>query len=290
MMETEQKAGPDWEKIEHVIECPLCEYNLRGLSQPRCPECGYAFTWDEIFDKSRRLHPYLFEHHPERNVWSFVWTVIGGLWPNGFWTTLHPAQPSRRKRLLLYLMIVVLVAALPMVIDVIWRIPPTPTAFSVTDRNRLAWRLDLHFPMNILHRPFLATARQLLVAGFVASLSLLLLNYALLMIFQQTMRKAQLRTHHVQRCIVYSADVLLWPALLLSAMVVVNVMPGNVDWWSEDIAWAELLTFPLIWLGIAVRLIAAYRFYLRFDHPTGTILSVQLIIFLLLALILYNLL
>ena len=48
-----------------TLHCPLCEYNLRGLSEPRCPECGYRFEWAELRDPSRRLHPYLFEHHPE---------------------------------------------------------------------------------------------------------------------------------------------------------------------------------------------------------------------------------
>jgi hypothetical protein len=24
------------------VECPLCQYNLRGLTVPRCPECGHA--------------------------------------------------------------------------------------------------------------------------------------------------------------------------------------------------------------------------------------------------------
>jgi len=27
--------------------CPYCEYIVAGLPQPRCPECGAAFTWDE---------------------------------------------------------------------------------------------------------------------------------------------------------------------------------------------------------------------------------------------------
>ena len=33
----------DWSTITENIECPLCLYNLRGLTEPRCPECGYQF-------------------------------------------------------------------------------------------------------------------------------------------------------------------------------------------------------------------------------------------------------
>ena len=91
--------APDWEKIDHSVECPLCRYNLRGLNEARCPECGFAFDWREILDITRRKHPYLFEHHPEQNVWSFCWTLAGGLNPWLFWRTLHPAQLADEWRL-----------------------------------------------------------------------------------------------------------------------------------------------------------------------------------------------
>ncbi len=32
-----------------VISCPTCGYNLTGLHQPICPECGDTFTLDELF-------------------------------------------------------------------------------------------------------------------------------------------------------------------------------------------------------------------------------------------------
>jgi DNA-directed RNA polymerase subunit RPC12/RpoP len=32
-----------------AITCPTCGYNLTGLSEARCPECGSKFTLDELF-------------------------------------------------------------------------------------------------------------------------------------------------------------------------------------------------------------------------------------------------
>lgn len=29
---------------QHDVACPDCDYNLRGLDKPRCPECGAALT------------------------------------------------------------------------------------------------------------------------------------------------------------------------------------------------------------------------------------------------------
>ncbi len=91
--------------IDQDVLCPLCNYNLRGLPEPRCPECGGQFNWEELRDPAKRLHPYLFEHHPDRKIWSLFRTLRGGLLPRRFWTTLLPVQPSYPKRLILYWMI-----------------------------------------------------------------------------------------------------------------------------------------------------------------------------------------
>ncbi len=37
-------SDDDWLRdylAERDVPCPVCSYNLRGISQPRCPECGH---------------------------------------------------------------------------------------------------------------------------------------------------------------------------------------------------------------------------------------------------------
>lgn len=34
--------------------CPKCDYDLRGLPEERCPECGTEFRWDEVRKRARR--------------------------------------------------------------------------------------------------------------------------------------------------------------------------------------------------------------------------------------------
>lgn len=31
--------------VTNAVLCPRCRYDLRAITQPRCPECGLAFTW-----------------------------------------------------------------------------------------------------------------------------------------------------------------------------------------------------------------------------------------------------
>ena len=40
------KYLPTQQKPE--ICCPKCEYNMRGLTEAKCPECGEQFTLDQL--------------------------------------------------------------------------------------------------------------------------------------------------------------------------------------------------------------------------------------------------
>jgi hypothetical protein len=283
-MTSVESQAPDWELMQAEVTCPLCEYNLRGLSQPRCPECGFTFEWREILDITRRKHQYLFEHHPERNLSSFFKTLVGGLNPWRFWRTLHPAQPTRQGRLIFYALFVVSVAMMPLIVD---RIVGTPMGARLfwyrTYRADLSWKAAVRFPLNLLEWPLRARPQVLLYFFVGATVALPVVMYLLLMVFQGTMRRVKVRPKHVRRCVVYSADVLVWAALPVIGLVCVR---GLNYAWSETLAWSLLAMFPIVWAVMAWRLSCAYRLYLRFDYPRATVWSVQLIILLALVLIL----
>ena len=42
-----------------TILCPVCGYNLTGLREARCPECGGTFTLDQLAasQPQRNEHP-----------------------------------------------------------------------------------------------------------------------------------------------------------------------------------------------------------------------------------------
>lgn len=45
---TAERAARLSNASEDALVCPICGYNLTGLSEPRCPECGSKFTLSEL--------------------------------------------------------------------------------------------------------------------------------------------------------------------------------------------------------------------------------------------------
>jgi hypothetical protein len=288
MPEVEEKAGPDWEEIQCAVECPLCEYNLRGLSVARCPECGLEFDWGEVLDPKRQRHPYLFEHHPERSWNAFFRTLIGGLRPGKFWTTLHPAQPSSLSRLLMYGGIVLGIALLPLVASRVLLAPwPTRFIWGSTLRLELAYEYLPDFFLMVFRPLFRLPVVRLLPVIVIWWTMLPVGTYLLLLIFQGTMRRGRVKAHHVLRCIIYSADALIWPSLVLLVLLPLN-LPAFRLAPTELIAWVLLVSLPIVWMRMAWRLMVAYRRYLRFPHAEGVIASVQVILLLVWMILLFK--
>ena len=99
-VKTPAAAPPDGTTTD--LACPLCDYSLRGLTEPRCPECGFAFTWAELRDAERHRHRWLFEHGRGRNVKSFLATFWRSAFPMRFWRAVTPANPVHVGRLVAY--------------------------------------------------------------------------------------------------------------------------------------------------------------------------------------------
>ena len=73
--------------------CPRCEYDLRAISKPRCPECGTHYTWEQIQTFRRDLPSIAFERaRGSAKVVGFVQTWLAVL----FVPWVFAAQAARR--------------------------------------------------------------------------------------------------------------------------------------------------------------------------------------------------
>jgi rubredoxin len=274
-------AGPAWETIPHDVLCPLCEYNLRGLSDPRCPECGYQFDWADVTNPRTRLHPYLFEHHPEKNIRSFIRTLWGTLRPIRFWSSLSPTQPSRPGRLAVYWVLssmLVLSGVLGQWVAAIttfwdysnWR------SYSpyVTTRSPSVIPFSFGHLVETARIAFQQDEGLSVIFGLtIFWLCWPLLTFFALSIFQISMARAKVKTIHVLRCLVYSFDVGAWLGILIGVFAIVYIwLPGIAFIFEWPLAIAGLILLLVI-----IRLWTAYRWYLRFRHPFWTIVLSQVV-------------
>lgn len=290
------------------IFCPLCEYNLRGLATARCPECGATFDWADLRDPARRIHPFLFEHHPERNVWSFLRTLFAGLHPGRFWQELLPSQPSRPRRLVLYWLICIAIALVSLTMQFV------PPGMNLNADNRVE-RSYLTNPANSIYlqglvqqgnhllspQAYLDAEYPLAPSGqFFEELltgdkyqhraewwarcymqcALMfawpLAVVAILMTLRVTMRRAQVRPIHLLRVAIYCDDLIVWFSLLA-------LIPAAMQAMNTSDAEMILLLFGMA-IGIAIwqtyRLGRAISRYLRFRHAAETAIAVEFIFFL----------
>ena len=302
--------APDWSTLQREIACPLCDYNLRGLTEPRCPECGHRFDWKDVLDEQNRVHPYLFEHHPERNVRSFVRTLLGSVLPRSFWRDIRPTHRPNPTRLLTYWA----VSALPILLLFV-----TMVTISVVQqvrdiqqqRDALIYRARYRYGEESIVKTFgsleayaAATWPMPPISRMVRQHSLRMLHtplgctvwfvlgwpwlsVAALSIYRISMRRKRIVPSHVVRCVVYAADGMFWFGLFASGVLVYMAMSTSYSRTAFGFAPTNNLaakTLPIAAICLIVvmiyRLSVAYRRYLRFDHPEGTVILAQIIVLL----------
>jgi hypothetical protein len=266
-------AAPDWAVQTTDIHCPLCEYNLRGLIESRCPECGHRFQWQVLLDARQHQHPYLFEHHPERNVRSFFRTLRGGLRPRKFWTELKPVQPVRGRRLMIYWILIALTGMAAQLAGSLTLIAIQEYGFSgLYGWAPFQWSQILQSWYDYCE-PLAYALAMPLTWPWISLLSL--------MVFQISMRRAGIRKNHVVRCVVYSSDFMVWSGaamLIWAAPELARVLSSHpADAAFGDPILGGLWISLLACLLMAYRLYIAYKKYLAFDKPLATVIASQLI-------------
>jgi hypothetical protein len=103
-----------------------------------------------------------------------------------------------------------------------------------------------------------------------------------LQVFQASMRRARVRPVHVLRAVVYACDA-AW--LLVAIAVVAGALvadPQHRFTWGLHSTGQSVAAAALVFATFTTwRLAAAYRHYLRFDHPLATVVASQVIVVLL---------
>jgi len=272
------------------LRCPLCEYELTGLTEPRCPECGYAFDWAELRRAAAEERPWFIEHARRGVVWAAVKTFGRALWPAGFWSQLNAGHRGKAGRLAGFAMLLVGVIAGTAVAcltsDIGAAYGPYRLAFGRVVVGTPGPLTPFQFAWRYLWGDGAVTWRPTL---FVAAWPLVTTGAA--MVFGQTMRRARVRPLHVTRVAIYgfAPAVAVWVVVL--ALMAIDGRDGE-RWYAESTrssvgtAWAGdalgisprlLLAIVIAWAAMTASVVAAYERYLRFPNPIATAMLVQVV-------------
>ena len=135
----------------------------------------------------------------------------------------------------------------------------------------------MRYVRQVYRERFAATLNDALAAA-VAYLLWPWLTFVTLMIFRTSMRRAKVKAVHVLRCVLYACDAGLWAGLLVAAFV-----PPLGRWLARELPMQGrfVMAAAVVFAAFtAYRLAAAYRLYLRFDHPAATAVASQAVVLL----------
>jgi hypothetical protein len=299
--------------VEQDLPCPLCEYDLRGLTECRCPECGYTFNWDELRDPKRRRHPYLFEHHPERNFWSAARTFLGGLRPHRFWSGVFPTQPSRPKRLIaygllcngLYAGIVTAILTAVLILEIekervrlrqeVYNAPVQAKMRLIQNFGSLdaAWQACVKPELlPCLRDAFTLPDGPYVLLTFIAvPVAWPWLTFLSLLVYQRSMRRSHVRAAHLLRVSIYSYDVIVATGLAAAFMAMtedcIRIRWSRLRPWGEVFQLDGILItaylvpiLAMLLLFCSFRLWVACRKYLQFRFALAAVIASQTIVLL----------
>ena len=222
---------PDWDAFVEDVPCPLCDYNMRGLPSPRCPECGGQFTWPDLLDSVLGKHPFLFEHHSRDGVWSFYRTLTAGLLHTFFWRSVKPSHQLVESRLRGYFWITL---ALGLALNFI-----ASNIFQLSDKFAQELLIALGYQTNLG-----VWGRMLFYDGgyrfgdyaddgaawsIIACFLWLLTTFFSLRIFQPTLSQAKIRRSHLLRVCIYCGDTFVWMAAAGLTLCLMNFGYGLLD-------------------------------------------------------------
>lgn len=264
---------------DHDVACPMCGYNLRGLSLSRCPECGFECTWQDLLSPDRRVPYDLFEYAPRRKLIALLRTL--GLCvarPVSLWRRLQPQHPWRPKRLL----ILYLVCALPLLVGLsidwitigvrihneslaarpgqtgIWNgTSPGISAQLLSERRAWLQReygslqafLDYEAPlapsMRFFERMIEECARATKYAVILVAWPLL--TFGSLSLYRRSVQRYQVHRSHLARVAVYAHVPMFWLGMLFSLCIMLAL------WKAPEIVTRHTWRPPLFFQWFLIR-------------------------------------
>lgn len=274
------------------IPCPLCGYNMRGLTEARCPECGAKYEWLEL--REARDKAPIFEYRGRAG--SLIGTAIKTLSPVQFWRTLRPAMPPNIDLLTVYAVAFIIASIAVGVLIVVFNEVMLWLNWTSGVGLALQSLLDGTWFAFFRSRDYFGRYLSDNDAFRYALFTMLSMPMVLLMLFVSlclgTLQKAKLRLVHIVRVALYCSTPLLIGGLLSMFAVYINEGDSYQFWFwlllgNMPSQPTNILALPILLtgvLGTTFTLGVACRRYLQVRHAwgvacmTGLVLSLWLFV------------
>ncbi len=270
---------PDWEAITFEVHCSRCGYNLRTLTNPRCPECGFEFEWKLVIEAFFRKNFALFEHNWRKQpIRSLLRALFGPIFlPSRFWKRVSLHDQINGGPLAFLILMTLVWFGLGFVASALLLGLLVSGAFYFDYLPRTAGYYGQSSPsfseMMVAIEMDLWIAVELPLTSpmfFVAlPLAVILVTLGLMCSLHETIARFRLRRGHMMRVVAYAAG----PAAVLTGTLVnvfstatlIGYMIGfRTSDWDPVIQFSVsvlLLGFPL-----AVQLRSGMQYYLAIPH------------------------
>lgn len=262
----------DWADAVPIerLTCLKCGYHLFGLSETRCPECGTQFTWSEALDNYRRRQNPLFEYQCGKH---FIRSAIRTWWwclrPTKFWKRIDIHDPPQVVPLLIWVLMCLVAFAVSVAVTtgIAQWLPRYMYALSRPARfRRTGWAQLPSWVLRVASNPEFARVVVSVLAWTVFSLVALL-------VFRQSMRRCRIRTVHVIRVWAYSTPTMLVVAGVTT--VIVEILKAELT------RGRSRFPFEILVGGVFVAYVmwaqrCAYRHTIRMAHSFGVAICAQL--------------
>lgn len=259
----------DWDEAVPIeqLTCSTCDYRLYGLTNNRCPECGEEFTWEDALDRHARQRKPLFENRwRDETLRSFVRTWRWTLWPPKIWRFVDLHDPPRLRALVAFVLIMhaafYLCASLLVTVEIM--LAGGLGIGATASFGALVQNFAARLVEAMSGRFGVEEAFWLFACWTVCTLLALL-------VFQQSMRRSKVKAGHVLRVAVFATQAI--PILVL--LVVHGLLISESVGWIRGVPGdAYPLFFVLLFAIWSIR--RAYRDYLRIPHSLAVAIASQL--------------
>jgi hypothetical protein len=242
---------------DDCLRCPECDYDLFGLKELRCPECGTPFDPAELSRREARRHPYLFEDHLGDWPARFIKTYCRTHRRAKFWLSVIRGRRILVPRTIVFLVLSEVICALGPILLLV--------AIGLFKGWQVSQTTPTHGPIAAKFRLYLPSVIDIAPLTFFPLLWPIL-SFAIMAGFRASLKRFRISWRELLQCIAYN-----FPPFVTGWWIFLGIT-YFYPWFCE--LFIGIVAVLSLWCYLIV---TSFRLYLRFENSWPLVGSAHLI-------------